>query len=282
MADTTGAGPDQRSEERASGRPVFCKAQVNVAAPRAGCDYTRPMSASAPRLRILMVDDDRKLCALLADYLEPLGYEVVAAHTGPAGIEQATTASWHAIILDVMLPGIDGFAVLKAIRQSSSVPVLMLTGRGEETDRIAGLEVGADDYLPKTFSMRELLARLRAVTRRAAHTPDRAEPAAEPDLIVGPLCISPSTRVASLEGRPLALTPVEFKILAALARVKGRVKTRERLLEDIRDREWEVFDRSIDMHISALRKKLGDDARHPRFIHTLRSAGYMLTDPGQP
>jgi len=158
----------------------------------------------------------------------------------------------------------------------------MLTGRGDETDRIVGLEVGADDYLPKTFSMRELLARLRAVTRRHANAPAAAPSDVEADLTVGPLHVSPSTRVASLDGQPLPLTPVEFEILMALARAKGRVKTREKLLEEIRDREWEVFDRSIDIHISALRRKLGDDAKNPRFIRTLRSAGYMLVDPRQP
>ncbi len=240
------------------------------------------MSSIQPSPRILLVDDDRKLCALLADYLTPLGYEVEAVHTGPDGIERATGEAWHAIILDVMLPGMDGFEVLKAIRKVNTVPVLMLTGRGDETDRIVGLEVGADDYLPKTFSMRELLARLRAVTRRAVQAAVPHAPESEPDMIVGPLHISPSTRVATLDDSPLPLTPVEFDILAALARAKGRVKSRERLLEEIRDREWEVFDRSIDMHISALRKKLGDDVRAPRFIRTLRSAGYMLLEPGQP
>lgn len=239
------------------------------------------MSSAQPSPRILLVDDDRKLCGLLADYLQPLGYEVEAVHTGLDGIERATSASWHAIILDVMLPGMDGFEVLKAIRKISAVPVLMLTGRGDETDRIVGLEVGADDYLPKTFSMRELLARLRAVTRRATQAVSPAVSESDPDIVVGPLHISPSTRVATLDDNPLGLTPVEFDILAALARAKGRVKTRERLLEEIRDREWEVFDRSIDMHISALRKKLGDDVRAPRFIRTLRSAGYMLLEPGQ-
>lgn len=237
------------------------------------------MSAPAQRPRVLLVDDDRKLCGLLADYLDPLGYEVEAVHTGPEGAERGAAEAWHAIILDVMMPGMDGFEVLKAIRKSSTVPVLMLTGRGDETDRIVGLEVGADDYLPKTFSMRELLARLRAVTRRHAVTATQVVPPSEADITVGPLHISPSTRVASLDGHPLALTPVEFEILAALARAKGRVRTRERLLEDIRDREWEVFDRSIDIHISALRRKLGDDAKNPRFIRTLRSAGYMLVDP---
>jgi two-component system response regulator CpxR len=237
------------------------------------------MSVAAQRPRILLVDDDKKLCGLLADYLEPLGYEVEMVHTGPEGVERGVAEQWHAIILDVMLPDMDGFDVLKAVRKTSSVPVLMLTGRGDETDRIVGLEVGADDYLPKTFSMRELLARLRAVTRR--HSIAAVQPAADEDadISVGPLHISPSTRVASLDGQALSLTPVEFEILTALARAKGRVKSRERLLEDIRDREWEVFDRSIDIHISALRRKLGDDAKNPRFIRTLRSAGYMLVDP---
>lgn len=239
------------------------------------------MSATATPPRILLVDDDRKLTALLADYLTPLGYEVEAVHTGPDGIERATGEAWHAVILDVMLPGMDGFEVLKAIRKVNTVPVLMLTGRGDETDRIVGLEVGADDYLPKTFSMRELLARLRAVTRRAIQAAAPKSPEAEPDIIVGPLHISPSTRVATLDDKPLPLTPVEFDILAALARAKGRVKSREWLLQEIREREWEVFDRSIDMHISALRKKLGDDVHAPRFIRTLRSAGYMLIDPRQ-
>jgi len=260
----------------------FCKAMVNVAAARPRSGYKSGMSTTAPRLRILMVDDDRKLCALLTDYLDPLGYEVVAVHTGPEGAERGVAEEWHAVILDVMMPGMDGFEVLKAIRKTSTVPVLMLTGRGDETDRIVGLEVGADDYLPKTFSMRELLARLRAVTRRAASASLKPTSDVEADILVGPLCISPTTRVASLDGRPLPLTPVEFDILAALGRAKGRVKTRERLLEDIRERAWEVFDRSIDMHISSLRKKLGDDAKHPRFIRTLRSAGYLLAEPNQP
>src|SRR6478735_936804 len=128
-----------------------------------------PHSTNRPRL--LIVDDDRKFCGLLADYFDPLGYSVEAVHTGPQGVERATGEEWQAVILDVMLPGMDGFEVLKSIRKTSQVPVLMLTGRGDETDRIVGLEVGADDYLPKTFSMRELLARLRAVTRRAAMSP---------------------------------------------------------------------------------------------------------------
>jgi DNA-binding response OmpR family regulator len=177
-----------------------------------------------------------------------------------------------------MLPGMDGFEVLRRIRRSSEVPVLMLTARGDETDRIVGLEVGADDYLPKTFSTRELLARLRAVLRRGVRStaPD-APPAVE--IVVGPLRVQPEARQALLDDRPLTLTPVEFDLLSSLARARGRVRTREALLDEIRDRNYEVFDRSIDVHISALRKKIGDDARSPRFIRTLRSAGYMLVDP---
>ncbi len=233
------------------------------------------------RTRLLMIDDDRKLCRLVTTYLEPLGFDVAAVHTGPEGVERATSsdATWHAVVLDVMLPGMDGFEVLKKIRARSNVPVLMLTARGDETDRIVGLEVGADDYLPKTFSTRELLARLRAVLRRsslAAGSPDTAPPS---ELVVGPLRINLDARSAVLEATPLVLTPVEFDLLASLAKARGRVKSRESLLDECRDRNYDVFDRSIDVHVSSLRKKLGDDPKEPRFIRTVRSAGYMMVTP---
>jgi DNA-binding response OmpR family regulator len=235
------------------------------------------------RTRLLMIDDDRKLCRLVTTYLQPLGFDVVAAHTGPEGVERATAADekWHAIILDVMLPGIDGFEVLKKIRAKSQVPVLMLTARGDETDRIVGLEVGADDYLPKTFSTRELLARLRAVLRRSAATAVATAGSEAPptELVVGPLRINVDARSAVLDATPLILTPVEFDLLLSLAKAKGRVKSREALLDECRDRNYDVFDRSIDVHISSLRKKLGDDAKEPRFIRTVRSAGYMMVAP---
>ncbi|HEY8945100.1 MAG TPA: response regulator transcription factor [Polyangiaceae bacterium] len=230
--------------------------------------------------RVLLVDDDRKFCRLLIDYLKPLGYDVVAAHTGPEGVDKALDGDWHAVILDVMLPGMDGLEVLKRIRTAkSNVPVLMLTARGEETDRIVGLEVGADDYLPKTFSTRELLARLRSVTRRAYRAP-AIQAVSDDEILVGPLRIMPAAHAAFLNNATLALTPVEFDLLLSLARSSGRVKTRDQLLEEIRNRDYEVFDRSIDVHVSALRRKLGDDAKSPRFIRTFRSAGYMLVDPG--
>ena len=237
---------------------------------------TKP-EAGAPA-RVLVIDDDRKLCRLIRDYLGPMGYAVTAVHTGPDGVLQATAQPWHAVLLDVMLPGLDGFEVLKQIRHTCDVPVLMLTARGEEADRIVGLEIGADDYLPKTFSPRELLARLRAVTRRSARvTRPEAEDVAE--IIVGKLRNNLGPRTAVHDDEPLALTPVEFDLLACLARAAGRVKTRDQLLEEIRERSYEVFDRSIDVHISSLRKKLGDDPKEPRFIRTLRSAGYMLINP---
>jgi len=237
------------------------------------------MSASADNAqRLLVIDDDRKLCRLISDYLGPLGYNVTAVHTGPEGAEQASLSDWAAVILDVMLPGMDGFEVLKAIRKKSDVPVLMLTGRGEEADRIVGLEIGADDYLPKTFSTRELLARLRAVTRRNARKEENTD-APLPEILAGPLRLNPNTRTVILDDRPLVLTPVEYDILYALVRAKGRIKTREALLEDVRDRNFDVFDRSIDVHVSALRRKLGDDAKAPRFIRTVRAAGYIFLDP---
>ena len=242
-------------------------------------DSRQGQSGPDGRTRVLVIDDDRKFCRLIRDYLEPMGYEVSAVHTGPDGVAAATGQPWQAVILDLMLPGMDGFEVLKQIRRHSDVPVLMLTARGEEADRIVGLEIGADDYLPKTFSTRELLARLRAVTRRSTRASAKTEDAAEPEVVVGDLHINPGARTAVLGDQPLVLTPVEFELLVSLARAKGRVKTREHLLDEIRDRNYEVFDRSIDVHISALRKKLGDDPKRPRYIRTVRAAGYMLINP---
>jgi DNA-binding response OmpR family regulator len=241
-----------------------------------------PADASPGRTRLLMIDDDRKLCRLVSAYLEPLGFDVSAAHTGPEGVARATSPdeTWHAVILDVMLPGLDGFEVLRRIRARSTVPILMLTARGDETDRIVGLEVGADDYLPKTFSTRELLARLRAVLRRSAAThASLTAPAPPAELVLGRLRINLDGRAVWLNDVPLTLTPVEFDLLACLAKSRGRVRSREQLLDEIRDRHYEVFDRSIDVHVSSLRKKLGDDPRDPTFIRTLRSAGYLFINP---
>jgi len=229
--------------------------------------------------RLLLVDDNPKLCRMVKEYLEPLGYDVALAHTGPDGLARALHGDFHAIILDVMLPGLDGFEVLKRLREQSAVPVLMLTGRGEAPDRIAGLELGADDYVPKTFSPRELVARLRAVIRRSMVTAALARRAPQPPIVIGGLALDVERRAASLRAQPLGLTPTEFDLLLSLARDCGRLKTREQLLLEVADRDFEVFDRSIDVHISSLRRKLSDDPRKPRLILTIRSAGYMLQNP---
>ena len=230
---------------------------------------------------IILIDDDPKLCELIRDYLAPLGYDVASANTGPEGLEKVLNGDYRAVILDVMLPGMDGFEVLKAIRHQSNVPVLMLTGRGDEADRVVGLEIGADDYLPKTFSTRELLARLRAVMRRApskagANAIDKSEAEVEADLTNGNLVISPGSRTAALGDVPLKLTSLEFDLLLSLTRARGRVKSREQILDDVAGRDYDVFDRSIDVHVSALRQKLGDDPKAPTFIQTVRSVGYMM------
>jgi DNA-binding response OmpR family regulator len=228
---------------------------------------------------LLIVDDDEKLCRLLKEYLEPLGYVVDAAHDGEEGLARALSRPYAAVILDVMLPKRNGFEVLQALRQRSTVPVLMLTALGDETDRIAGLEIGADDYLPKTFSTRELLARLRAVLRRAVVTAAAGNDPVPAPVAVGDLVIEPAARRAALGDTPLTLTPVEYDLLLSLARSAGRVKTREQLLLEVAERDFEAFDRSIDVHISSLRKKLGDDPRQPRFIETVRGAGYRMLTP---
>jgi len=230
--------------------------------------------------RILLIDDDRKLARLLVGYLRSHGLDATAVYDGLEGINTATAGGWQLVILDVMLPQFDGFEVLRRLRTSSDVPVLMLTARGAEDDRVHGLDGGADDYLPKTASSRELLARVRALLRRSRHSQEGAARAAEqPDVAVGGLRLSPAARHAELDGTALTLTPVEFDLLLALARSRGRVRSREQLLDQLRDRQYEAFDRSIDVHIAALRRKLGDDPRTPRYIRTVRTVGYMLVDP---
>ncbi len=216
---------------------------------------------------------------MVKEYLEPLGYDITLAHTGPDGLTKAGEGDFQTILLDVMLPGLDGFEVLKRIRATSAVPVIMLTARGEAPDRIAGLELGADDYIPKTFSPRELLARLRAVIRRSLVTASLARHAQQSALNIGDLRIDPRQRSATFHGQPLSLTPTEFDLLLSLARNPGNVRSREELLLEIADRDFEAFDRSIDMHISSLRRKLGDDPKNPRLIVTVRAAGYLLKAP---
>lgn len=217
-------------------------------------------------LRVLVIDDDRMMCQLLTEYLAPHGYEVVSSHTGEEGAARALSPGIDAVILDVMLPGIGGFEVIRKIRARSSVPVMMLTARAQEHERIAGLDAGADDYLSKTFSHRELLARLNALVRRTK-AKDNTEIAEG-----GGIHVDAGKRVARRGNVQLHLTPAEFDILFALMKANGRVLTRERILQAC-ERSMDVTDRAVDVHISSLRRKLGDDAG---VIETVRSVGYRF------
>jgi DNA-binding response OmpR family regulator len=236
------------------------------------------VSSQEPK-SILLVDDDIKYCRLIAKYLANHDYQVTPVHNGASAVETFIGRSWDAVILDIMLPGVNGFEILRGIRERSDVPILMLTAVSDETDRIVGLEMGADDYLPKNYSAREMLARLRAVLRRSHLSRQRREDAAK--IIVGPLVIDPSMRKVTLEGKLVRLTGIEFDLLLSLALVKGRIKTREQLLNDVRSVDYESCDRSIDVHISLLRKKLNDDAKNPRMIKTIRAVGYSLENPDE-
>lgn len=267
-------------ELRISPNPQKCEDFVKpVGGLRAQLLWMLPLMDHSDKPRLLIVDDDRRLAGLIRDYLTPMGYEIELRHNGPDGLAEALAGSYEAVILDVMMPGMDGITVLRELRKQSDVPVLMLTALGEEADRIVGLEIGADDYLPKTFSSRELLARLRAVTRRNR---SRGKEETLPELVAGPLRLCEETHTVVMDDTPLDLTTIEFAILASLLKSRGRVKTRERLIEEVSDRRFDVFDRSIDVHVSSLRRKLGDDAKNPRFIHTIRGIGYSLREPETP
>ncbi len=221
--------------------------------------------------RVLVVDDDERIRSLLAEYLGTRGFEVDTASDGAVGLEALRARVPDLVVLDVMMPGKDGFEVVRELRAFSRVPVIMLTARGDDLDRIVGLELGADDYLAKPFNPRELLARIQAVLRRA-----RPAEAIDEPLRVGALIVDPDRRVVTLEGEAVELTTTEFDILRALVANAGRVIPRERLMETARGEAWAAFERSADVHISHLRKKLGDDPKEPRFIKTVRGVGYTI------
>ncbi|MDR3415790.1 MAG: response regulator transcription factor [Nevskia sp.] len=237
-------------------------------------EHAVPDPRAAPR--VLLVDDDQKLTRLFTEFLQEHGLKVGVAADGVEGLRRLRAEPWDLVVLDVMLPRLNGFETLRALRGFSEVPVLMLTARGGDEDRVGGLESGADDYVAKTASARELLARIRNLLRRAAAG---GSPAPQ-EYHLGGLRIDGASFGASLDGRPLSLTRVEFDLLLTLARNCGQVCTREYLLEQVRDRQFEAFDRSIDVHIASLRRKLGDDARTPRYIRTVRATGYLLLEPG--
>jgi two-component system response regulator CpxR len=220
---------------------------------------------------ILVIDDDTELTDLLTQYLEPEGFHAVCVHDGETGVKKALNQSLDAIILDVMLPKLNGFEVLKAIREHLDTPILMLTARGDDIDRIVGLEIGADDYLPKPCNPRELIARLRAILRRTQKVPT-SKPVIEQHNIV----VDCSKRHVTMAGNYLELTNAEFNILEMLIKSPGQAFSKEELTEYALGRKYTAYDRSIDVHISNLRNKLGDNPRGEPIIKTIRGFGYLF------
>lgn len=226
--------------------------------------------------RILIVDDDRELCALLRELLAAEGYEVESYNRGGGAAERAAAGNFALVVLDVMLPEVNGFDILRELRRRSDVPVILLTARGDDVDRIVGLELGADDYLPKPFNPRELLARLHAVLRRMERA--RSE-AGSRVLEVGDVVLDPGSRTVLKGGRPIPVTTVEFDVLRVLLAAAGQAVSRDALSEQVLERTFDPFDRSIDMHISKLRRKLDDEGGER--IKTVRGVGYIYAQPSR-
>ncbi|HEY4785170.1 MAG TPA: response regulator transcription factor [Bacteroidales bacterium] len=223
------------------------------------------------KYKILVIDDDEKLNGLLQSYLAGFGYDVEACTHPSSGLEKIRSYLPDLIILDIMLPDMDGFAVCREIRREHAIPVIMLTARGDVTDRIVGLELGADDYLPKPFEPRELVARIQTIMRRVSN--QYSSPAA---LRFDHLEIIPEKQVVLLDGETIDITTMEFQLLALLAEKRGRIVTRDQIMDSIRGIDWSAFDRSVDVAVSRLRQKLNDDPKSPRFIKTVWGTGYMF------
>jgi len=225
---------------------------------------------------VLVIDDDVELCALIREFLDPLGFKVEAIHDGYTGLERAKSCDASIIVLDVMLPSMNGLDVLREIRRVSSIPVLLLTARGADVDRILGLELGADDYLPKPFNARELVARIRAILRRSMGGDTML-----PRLQIGDLEVDLGRRTATRSGRSITLTGVEFNLLTILVKNAGKVVSRDDLSREVLGRTTSPYDRSIDVHVSRVRKKLWADSRADDMIKTLRGVGYIYTLPAR-
>jgi len=221
-------------------------------------------------LRVLLVDDDVRLFDLLSTYLGQNGFHVTSASDGPRGLAALEAGTFDVVLLDLMMPGMDGIEVCRRIRQKSNIPVLMLTARGDETDRVVGLEMGADDYVAKPFSPRELVARIKAVLRRA-----RPDVVGE-RLVAGDIVVDLGQRTVTRAGESIDLTGLEFDLLCALVRRPGRVVARDALLSEAGRGDVAVGERTVDVHVSHLRQKLGDDPRSPKLIKTVRGIGYVL------
>jgi len=237
-----------------------------------------PETGQHETFRVLLVEDDERLAALTARYLETHGHSVTVVGDGRLGLAEALKGQHDVVVLDLMLPRLGGLEICRELRGRTAVPIIMVTALGEEADRVLGLEMGADDYLAKPFSSRELLARLKALVRRG-----RGVVGPPRDVIrVGELELWPRDFTASRAGKPLKLTTAEFVLLRVFAERAGRVLTREQLLDLTKGSADEAFDRSIDAHISRVRQKLGDDPRNPRLLKTVRGAGYLLAAGDEP
>lgn len=220
---------------------------------------------------ILLIEDDQRLAQMVCDYLESNGYQVIIAPDGSKGIELSQTEACDAIILDLMLPDIDGLDVCRTIKSNRDIPIIMLTAKGDPMDRVVGLELGADDYMGKPFEPRELLARLRAIMRRGPAHQSQSDV-----LRFGRLTIDPSSHDVSLEGKACDLTSHQFSLLLVLARAAGRILSRDQLMDQLKGEEFDAFDRSIDVHISRIRNQIEDDPKQPKRIKTIRGAGYVF------
>ena len=229
--------------------------------------------------RLLVVDDDRDLCHLVIQYLEPEGFAVSTANTGEEGAKQSIEGDYELIVLDVMLPDKKGFDVLREIRQRAKTPVLMLTAKGDEFDRILGLELGADDYLPKPFNPRELVARISAILRRSGWQSTNEAASRPPVITSGDIELDVGARAVSISGEQLKLTSAEFDLLHIFVESPGLVLSREALVEKVLDRQFSAFDRSIDLHISNLRRKLGPRGDGSERIRSVRGVGYLYAWP---
>jgi two-component system, OmpR family, response regulator CpxR len=238
---------------------------------------TEKVTAVSAGLSVLVVDDDVELCQLLSQYLAAEGYAVEAVHTGHLGVERARSGEHALVVLDVMLPDIKGFEVLRRVRAHSSLPILMLTARGDEQDRILGLQMGADDYLPKPFNPRELSARIEAVLRRTRHDGAIIEPRTTAPIVVDDVSLDRGARVATRSGAEVDLTTVEFDLLVVLLQWAGRVIPRDEMVRTVLRREFSPFDRSIDTHVSNLRRKLGPTPDGADRIKGVRGIGYQYT-----
>jgi len=221
---------------------------------------------------LLLIDDDARLAEMLGEYLRSRGFELDICGDGESGLDAQAKGQHQAVILDVMLPGIDGLEVCRRMRARSQVPILMLTARGDDMDRIVGLELGADDYLPKPFNPRELLARLTAILRRARPATEKSD-----CLRFGHVEIDRAAREVRVRGERRELTGRQFDLLLLLAERAGRVQTRQQILDALKGEEWDNVDRSIDVHVSRIRQLIEDDAKHPRLLQTVRGTGYVLT-----